>query len=156
MGDVLSVGGVGAGGIARSHMNAMGSCHNIRLAAVMDLYPEPAESAAKEFGGKAYTDLDSMLADPEVEAVHVCTPHNQHGEQVVAAAKAGKHVLVEKPMALTLEACDQMIAACEDAGKVLMVGQVMRYFPISNSSREPLPCCRHRINNPPCIIRNSI
>ena len=136
MGDVLSVGVVGAGGIARSHMNAMGSCDTIRLAAVMDLYPEPAESAAKEFGGKAYADLDSMLADPEVEAVHVCTPHNQHGEQVVAAAKAGKHVLVEKPMALTLEACDQMIAACEDAGKVLMVGQVMRYYPISKKVKS--------------------
>lgn len=131
MGDVLSVGMVGAGGIARSHMRAIAETENIRTAAVMDICSEPAEAAAAEFGARAYTDLDAMLDDPGVEAVHVCTPHNQHGAQVVAAAEAGKHVLVEKPMALTLDECDRMIAACEKADRVLMVGQVMRYYPVS-------------------------
>ena len=77
-----------------------------------------------------------MLADDEVAAVHVCTPHNQHEQQAVAAARAGKHVLVEKPMALTLESCDAMIDASEAAGKILMVGQVMRYYPISRKVKQ--------------------
>ena len=136
MGDVLSVGMIGAGGIARSHMRAIAETENIRAAAVMDIYAEPAEAAAAEFGAKAYTNLEAMLDNPEVEAVHVCTPHNQHGAQVVAAAQAGKHVLVEKPMALTLDECDRMIAACEKANRVLMVGQVMRYYPVSRKVKQ--------------------
>ena len=136
MGDVLSVGMIGAGGIARSHMRAIAETGNIRTAAVMDIYREPAEAAATEFGARAYTDLEAMLNDPEVEGVHVCTPHNRHGEQVVAAAEAGKHVLVEKPMALTLDECDRMIAASEKADRVLMVGQVMRYYPMSRKVKQ--------------------
>ncbi len=136
MGDVLSVGMVGAGGIARSHMRAIAETENIRTAAVMDIYAEPAEAAASDFGARAYTDFEAMLNDPQVEAVHVCTPHNQHGAQVVAAAEAGKHVLVEKPMALTLDECDRMIAACEKANRVLMVGQVMRYYPMSRRVKQ--------------------
>jgi len=131
MADVLSVGIVAAGTIARSHMNAIDGLDNVRVAAVMDVDGERAETEAKAHGARAYTDLASLLKDPEVEAVHVCSPHNMHGEQVVAAAEAGKHVLVEKPMALTLDECDRMIAACEAAGKVLMVGQVMRHFPVN-------------------------
>lgn len=136
MGDVLSVGMVGAGGIAHSHMRTIAEVENIRTVAVMDIFADPAEAAAAEFGARAYTDLEAMLDDPEVEAVHVCTPHNQHGAQVVAAAEAGKHVLVEKPMALTLEECDRMIAACESANRVLMVGQVMRYYPVSRKVKQ--------------------
>nr|HRU06546.1 Gfo/Idh/MocA family oxidoreductase [Candidatus Brocadiia bacterium] len=95
-----------------------------------------AQAAAAEFGGRACTDLDSVLSDPGIQAVHVCTPHNVHADQVVAAAKAGKHVLVEKPMALTVADCDRMIAACEAAGKLLMVGQVMRYYPVNRLARQ--------------------
>ena len=131
MSDVLSVGIIGAGGIARSHMKAIEENDNIRVAAVMDIDAGRAESAAGEHGARAYTDLDALLADSEVEGVIVCTPHNQHGDQVVAAAEAGKHVLVEKPMALTVEECDRMIAACDRANRILMAGQVMRYYPVS-------------------------
>ena len=77
-----------------------------------------------------------LLNDPEVEAVHVCSIHKVHAEQVVAAARAGKHVLVEKPMALSVAECDRMIDACEDAGVVLMVGQVMRHFPVNLKVKE--------------------
>ena len=136
MGKVLSVGVIGAGGIAQSHMNAIHGNSNIRLAAAMDIDAKKAEAAAEKYGARAYTNLDDLLKDPEVEAVHVCTPHSFHGDQVVAAAEAGKHVIVEKPMALTLQECDQMIEACEAAGKVLMVGQVMRYYPVNRKIKE--------------------
>ncbi|MBD3185122.1 hypothetical protein GF312_22770 [Candidatus Poribacteria bacterium] len=131
MADILSVGTVGTGGIAQAHIRAIGENENIQLVAAMDVVAEKAQAAAEKHNCKAYTNLDDLLNDPHVEAVHVCTPHSFHGKHVVAALKAGKHVLVEKPMALTLEECDQMIAASEESGKILMVGQVMRHYPVN-------------------------
>jgi predicted dehydrogenase len=136
MSDVLSVGVIGAGGIAQSHMRAIKENDNIRLAAAMDVDARRAEAAAQKYGARAYTSVEDLLNDPEVEGVHVCTPHSFHGEQVVAAAEAGKHVIVEKPMALTVQECDDMIRASEAAGKVLMVGQVMRYYPVNRMIRK--------------------
>jgi predicted dehydrogenase len=136
MSDTLSVGVIGAGGIARSHIGAIEENDNIRLVAVMDVDAERAEAVANQHNATAYTTLDPLLDNPEVEAVHVCTPHNLHGDQVVAAAQAGKHVIVEKPMALTLADCDRMIAACDEAGKILMVGQVMRYYPVNRKIKQ--------------------
>ena len=136
MSDVLSVGVIGAGGIARSHMNAIKVNDNIQMVAVIDVDADRAGAAAEEFGANAYTDIEPLLANPQVEAVHVCTPHALHADQVVAAAEAGKHVLVEKPMALTLADCDRMIDACDQAGKILMVGQVMRYYPVNRTIQK--------------------
>ena len=136
MSGVLSVGTIGSGGIAQSHLRAIEANDNIRLVAAMDVVAERAEAAAAKHGGKAYTNLDDLLGDENVEAVHVCTPHSLHADQVVAAAKAGKHVLVEKPMALTVSDCDRMIDACEKAGKTLMVGQVMRHYPINHKIKD--------------------
>jgi predicted dehydrogenase len=131
MDDILRIGTIGSGGIAKAHIQAMRGNKNVKLTAVMDTIYERAEAVANEFGGKAYANLDDLLGDPDVDAVIVCSPHIYHGEQVVASAKAGKHVLVEKPMALTLKECDDMINACEEANRILMVGQVMRCYPIN-------------------------
>ncbi len=136
MSDVLSVGVIGTGGIARSHMNAIEANDNIRLVAVMDVDADRVGAAAEDFDASTYTDLEPLLDDARVEAVHVCTPHALHADQVVAAAAAGKHVLVEKPMALTLADCDRMIDACDRAGKILMVGQVMRYYPVNRTIQK--------------------
>ena len=136
MNDVLSVGVIGAGGIARSHMKAISENENIRMVAVMDIDEERVAAAADEHRAKPYGDLDALLSDTEVEAIHVCTPHNQHADQTVAAAEAGKHVLVEKPMALTVEDCDRMIEACEAADRTLMVGQVIRHYPVSRKVKQ--------------------
>ena len=136
MSDILSVGVIGAGGIAQSHMRAIHENDNIQLVAVMDVVSDRAKASAEQYGARVYTNLEDLLKDHDVEAVHVCTPHSLHAEQVVAAAEAGKHVLVEKPMTLTLPDCDRMIKACEQAGKILMVGQVMRYYPVNHKIRE--------------------
>jgi predicted dehydrogenase len=136
MSNVLSVGIIGSGGIARAHIHAIKETDNIRLAGVMDVDLSRAEALAKENDARAYTSVESLLDDPEVEAVIVCSPHIFHGDQVVASAKAGKHVLVEKPMALTLKECDDMIQACESEGKILMVGQVMRYYPVNRTIKK--------------------
>ena len=100
MADSLAVGMIGAGGIARSHMRSIGQLDEVRLAGVMDVDAGRAQSAADEYGGRAHTSLEDILADDEIEAVHVCTPHSLHVGQVVAAAEAGKHVLVEARMAM--------------------------------------------------------
>ena len=89
MSDVLSVGVIGAGGIARSHMNAIEANVNIQLVGVMDVDADRVGAAAEDFGASAYTDLASLLDDARVEAVHVCTPHALHADQVVAAAERG-------------------------------------------------------------------
>ncbi len=78
--------------------------------------PAKAEKLAAEYGARAYTDLAAMLALDEVQVVTICSPSGAHMEPCVAAAQAGKHVIVEKPLDVTLERCDAMIAACQEAG----------------------------------------
>jgi predicted dehydrogenase len=136
MSTVLNSGMIGAGNIAGGHLNAISKLDNIRVAAIMDVDIDRARQVADKNGAKAYGDLESFLADDEIDAVHVCSPHFLHADQAVAAAKAGKHVLVEKPMALTVPDCDRMIEACDQAGKVLIVGQVMRKYPVHYKIRD--------------------
>ena len=69
------------------------------------------------------------MADPDIEAVDICLPTDMHAAVAIEALRAGKHVLVEKPMALDSEAAEQMLSAAKAAGKMLMVGQVLRFFP---------------------------
>lgn len=94
----------------------------VRLVAAADPRPEARAAFEAEFGGRAYADAAQLCADAEVEVVYIASPHELHAAQAVAAARAGKHLLVEKPMALTLEACRAMRAAAEAAGVALLVG----------------------------------
>jgi predicted dehydrogenase len=77
----------------------------------------------------AYDRLDALLADPDIDLVDICLPNDQHESAVLAALRAGKHVLVEKPIAVDLKAAERMVAAAEKAGRLLMVGQVLPFFP---------------------------
>ena len=83
-----------------------------------------------------YHTAEELFADPNVQAVDLCTPSYLHAPQAQAALAAGKHVLVEKPMALSAAECDQMIAAAKRAGKVLMVAQVLRFWPDYVAARD--------------------
>src|SRR5438270_9583196 len=78
---------------------------------------------------KRYERFDDLLADPDVDLVDVCTPPDRHEPMAVAALKAGKHVLVEKPIALEPAAADRMVAAARSAGRLLMVAHVLPFFP---------------------------
>jgi phthalate 4,5-cis-dihydrodiol dehydrogenase len=93
-----------------------------RLVAAADPRPEAQARFASEFGGHAYGSAQELCGDPAVEVVYLASPHQHHAEQAVAAARAGKHVLVEKPMALDLDQCAAMIAASREAGTYLVVG----------------------------------
>ena len=127
MSEVLSVGLIGAGNVAQGHMRGIAANDNIRLAGVMDIDGSKAEAFVGEHGGKAYTQLDALLDDPEIDAVHVCSIHKAHAEQVIAAARAGKHVLVEKPMTSSTEDAQDLINLADEVGKVLMVDHTFLY-----------------------------
>jgi phthalate 4,5-cis-dihydrodiol dehydrogenase len=94
----------------------------IELVAAADSRPEATQRFAAEFGARAHDTVEAVCADPNVEVVYVATPHEHHAAHVAMATSHGKHVLVEKPMAITLTECRQMIAAAERARVCLMVG----------------------------------
>jgi phthalate 4,5-cis-dihydrodiol dehydrogenase len=94
----------------------------LELVAATDPREEARAQFATEFGGRAYPSLEALCVDPRVDAVYVATPHEHHARHAIAAAKSGKHVLVEKPMALTLEECGAMIDAARTACVQLVVG----------------------------------
>ncbi len=107
---------IGCGMIAKFHARAIAEIKNAKLVACFNRTAPKAEQLAAEFGGEATTDLEQMLARPDIDVVTICSPSGAHMEPCVAAAKAGKHVIVEKPLDVTIERCDAMISACEHAG----------------------------------------
>ena len=94
----------------------------VRLVAACDPRAAAREQFTRDFGGASYEDFHDLVKDSQVEAVYVASPHQFHAEHTRVAAQAGKHVLLEKPMALSLEECDAMIRSCRDAGVELIVG----------------------------------
>lgn len=112
---------IGCGMISRFHARAIADCPQARLVGCFDVYAPSAEKLAEETGCQAYEKLEEMLANPEIQIVTIGTPSGAHLEPALAAAKAGKHIIVEKPLEITLERCDQIIAACREAGVKLAV-----------------------------------
>jgi predicted dehydrogenase len=123
----LKVGVIACGAIGqRRHIPEAAANPEIALLAVCDTNEPRAKEVAKKYGAKAYADFRKLLKHPGLEAVVVCGPNYLHASQSIAALDAGKHVLVEKPMATTREDAKAMIAAAERNGKFLMVGQNQR------------------------------
>lgn len=104
---------IGCGMISRFHAKAVADLPNAKVVACFDTFPSAADKLAGEIDCRPYSDLDKMLADPEVTVVVIGTPSGAHLEPALAAANAGKHVIVEKPLEITLDRCDQIIAACK-------------------------------------------
>ena len=119
---------VGCGVIAPFHARAIGELPNARLVAVADDDPERARDLASEFEAEA-AGVDELLGHPDIDVVCVCVPSGRHAEVGVRAAAARKHVVVEKPIDVTLEAADRLIAACAEAGVVLSVISQHRWDP---------------------------
>lgn len=113
---------VGYGFMGGVHVKALAAVPSVELAAVVSR--RTPEIAVKHFGS-----FDDALADPAIDAVDLCLPTDLHESATIAALRGGKHVLVEKPMALSVASCQRMIAEAERAGKILMVAQVLRFLP---------------------------
>ena len=123
----IKVGIIGCGKIAQvRHIPEYAANPHAEVYGFYDINLARAEELAKKYGGKAFASYEALLADPEIEAVSVCAANHAHAEISVAALKAGKHVLCEKPMAVTLEECEAMVAAAKESGKYLMIGQNQR------------------------------
>ncbi len=112
----LGFGIIGCGMIAKFHARAIADIKGAKLVGCFNRTIDKAKALADEFGGTPTDNLDEMLARPDIDIVTICTPSGAHMEPAIAAAKAGKHVIVEKPLDVTLKRCDAMIDACEKAG----------------------------------------
>lgn len=120
---------IGCGQIARAHLRAIAANPYAQLSAAMDILEEKATEVAGKYDARAYRSVADVLADDDVDAVVLPLPHHLHCPITVQAAEAGKHILVEKPMALDLAEAQQMVDAAESAGVHLMVGQSTRFRP---------------------------
>jgi predicted dehydrogenase len=129
------IGLIGCGGIAGTWIKAVDAQPDSRIEVAFDLDEEAAKERAQEAGARAVTDLDELLG-ADVDVVVIGTPTPSHPELVIRAAAAGKHVLCEKPMALTLKECQAMIDACKTAGVQLAIGHTIRFFGTFRSVRR--------------------
>ena len=126
---MVKVGLIGAGFMGEMHANCHIAAKGGKLVAVSDVREENAQKLADLAKAAVYTDADKMLAEADIDMVDICLPTSMHCKWTVKAAQAGKHVLCEKPIALTVAQADKMIAACRKARVQFMVGQVIRFWP---------------------------
>src|SRR3981081_335276 len=141
---MIKFGLLGCGRLAKRPSDLLGGHHIDRasLAGVCDPVRARADAIASKFGVPAYYDIDDFLARKEIDAVAVLTPRGMHCENVIACARAGKHVVVEKPMALRLQDADDMIRACDEAGVKLFVVKQNRFNVPVVKAREALEAGR--------------
>ncbi len=141
---MIRFGLLGCGRIAKRHSELLGGGHIDRasLVAVCDPVRARADVIASKFGVPAHYGIDDFLARKDIDAVAVLTPSGMHPEHVIACARAGKHVVVEKPMALRLQDADDMIRACDEAGVKLFIVKQNRFNVPVVKAREALEAGR--------------
>src|SRR5690606_8822344 len=109
---------------------------DVEIIAVCDIVADRVNETASKYGAKAYTSYEELLANPEVEAVSVCTPNYLHAPISIAALQAGKHVLCEKPMATSREEAIEMIEAAKKNNKKLMIAHNQRFVASHQKAKE--------------------
>jgi UDP-N-acetyl-2-amino-2-deoxyglucuronate dehydrogenase len=141
---MIRFGLLGCGRIAKRHSELLGGGHIDRasLVAVCDPVRSRADAIASRFGVPAHYDIDDFLARNDIDAVAILTPSGMHPAHVIASARAGKHVVVEKPMALRLQDADEMIRACDEAGVKLFIVKQNRFNVPVVKAREALDAGR--------------
>jgi|YNPNPStandDraft_1061719.scaffolds.fasta_scaffold21661_3 predicted dehydrogenase len=141
--EMVNIGIVGLGFMGMTHYRAIRRVRNARVAAICTRNPKKLQGDWRDIRGnfgdpggiedltgiRTYTEIGDLLADAGIDLVDICLPTARHRDVAVAALRAGKDVLVEKPIALELEAANEMVAVAEETGRKLMVGQVLRFFP---------------------------
>ena len=136
---MIRVGVAGCGKIAQvRHLPEYAARKDVQVLGLYDLNRDRTEALAEQYHAKAYAAYEEMLADPQLDAVSVCAANAFHAEMTIAALKAGKHVLCEKPMATTPEDCEAMVQAARDSGKTLMIGQNQRLAAAHVKAKELL------------------
>ena len=155
---MIGIGVLGAGFMGTPHAHALADIADVRVVGIFSRSADKATALAREVGAEPFSDPMKLATDPRVDAVSVTLPTQVHREFVVAALEAGKHVLVEKPMAVNVAECDDMIAAAQRNNRVLMVAHVLRYWPEyvalvqyvkSGALGKPLIATAKRLAGPP-------
>ncbi len=128
---------IGCGGMGRSHMRRAREVSELTFLGYVDAAEEAAARACQEFGGRYYTtDVDKVWRDDDIDAVLIATHHDSHTPLAIQAAQAGKHIFLEKPMALTIEECLAIEEAVDKAGVKLMMGFKFRFAPLVAKVKE--------------------
>ncbi len=128
---------IGAGDVSELHLIGYKETPNARVIAVADAVLERARTRAGELGAhKVYGRVEEILRDSEIQAVDICVPPALHSQVAIAAAEAGKHILLEKPMATSVKECDEIIDAAKRAHVSLMLAHSLRFFPPFTKVKE--------------------
>lgn len=127
--DKLRTGVIGLGFMGELHARVHHELSDIELLAVADINSEAAQPIAERLGVQCYSDYNELLARDDIDAVSICMPDRHHVEPAVAAARAGKAILLEKPMAHNAKAAQEIAAAVENSAARLMVGHILRFDP---------------------------
>lgn len=134
---MFHIGIIGCGKIAQiRHIPEYTALDDVKIAGFYDVSRERTEALAKEHKGIAYFSYEEMLDNPEIDAVSVCAANHVHAEITIKALEAGKHVLCEKPMAMTPEECRAMVEASKRTGKILMIGHNQRLAKAHGKAKE--------------------
>jgi UDP-N-acetylglucosamine 3-dehydrogenase len=126
---MLKVGILGAGFMGATHAAAFAQIPDVQIIGISSRSDEKAKALAAEYGAEPFTDAFALATDPRVDVISNTLPTHLHKDLTVAALNTGKHVLVEKPMALSVAECDEMIEAAKASGRLLMVAHVLRFWP---------------------------
>ena len=129
---------IGVGSMGRNHARVYTELAEAELLAVSDTSKEQADNIGEKYGVKAYTDYREMLEQEQPEAVSIAVPTAMHEEVATVAMQAGAHVLIEKPIASTVEEGERLIALAKELGRKLMVGHIVRFNPAIQALKEKL------------------
>ena len=135
---MLRVGIIGAGDFGIRHAQAIADLNDVRIVAASRTNRGKLAEFTSRFGGRGYVDYRDLLADSSVDAVMIATPHHLHTVATVAAALAGKDILLEKPMAPTLAECDTILSSVKNANVVLSLGHLNQFAPTYRKAKEIL------------------
>ncbi|MDF2668543.1 MAG: oxidoreductase [Paenibacillus sp.] len=135
---MVNVAFVGAGGIAHTHFKVLADNEHARMVAVCDVVTENAQKAAQDYGMKAYSDVAQMLDSERIDALFLCVPPFAHGELEEMAAERGIHLMVEKPVGLSMEQVTRKAQAIRKGGIIATAGYCLRYHDVVDKAREYL------------------
>ncbi|WP_158289689.1 Gfo/Idh/MocA family protein [Paenibacillus flagellatus] len=136
----VKIGMIGCGNLGKTHAKCIADIEGMEIAAYCDVYEPSAKAMLEQFGGSyATSDADRLFDDPELDAIYVTTQHDTHAAYCIRALEAGKHVLVEKPLAMTVEDCVRIGETVERTGKKLFTAFKMRYYELLWKAKELIP-----------------
>lgn len=135
----IGIGVIGCGLMGGIHAECFSREKSCRIIGFQNRSRDKAEALGKKYGGKVYRTVADLLSDPQIDAVSICSSQQVHAEQIIAAARAGKDILSEKPLALTIKELDAVEREVANAKRVLMVGHQLRFHPVTAWVREMMP-----------------